>query len=136
MLRLLWNHFWRMRLKGEFRAQCEHNASHGVLRGQRLERAKEAGLLEVPKGVHERSVKFNAARRVCSTREGREMASTLSNLDRKLQSARGSSRRTRRGAGGSGSGSRGRAQASGSRKKEALQALKKLCDKMQTMERE
>ena len=130
------DYFWRMRLKGEFRAQCEHNASHGLLRGQRLERAKEAGLLEVPKGVHERAVKFNAARRVCSTREGREMASTLSNLDRKLQSARGGSRSARRGDGGGGNSSGRRAQASASRKQEALQALKTLCDKMQTLQGE
>eukprot|EP00937_MAST-01D_sp_MAST-1D-sp2_P002677 g2677.t1 len=105
------DYFWRMRLSQELRAQCNGITRHGASGGG-----------AVPEGVQERSVKLNAARRVCSTREGREFASTLSNLDRKLQSARGSRRRP----GASGGGAR---------KEEALSALKQLCNKIQARDK-
>ena len=106
------DYFWTMRLKQEFRAQCDSNAKHGVLRGG-------GGRAAVPTGVHERSARYNAARKVCSTREGREFASTLSNLDRKLNS--GVSRAPSRS---------GRRKKPNPKKQEAVKALKQLMDKM------
>jgi hypothetical protein len=106
------DYFWTMRLKQEFRAQCEHNNKHGVLRGS------DDAPPVAPSAVHERAARYNAARKVCSTREGREFASTLSNLDRKLQygsKSRGSSRKQR----------------ANPKKQQALKALKQLVGKLQ-----
>ena len=105
------DYFWTMRLKQEFRAQCEHNNKHGVLRG-----SDDAPV--APSAVHERAARYNAARKVCSTREGREFASTLSNLDRKLQYGSKSRRSSRK-------------QRANPKKQQALKALKQLVGKLQ-----